>query len=141
MFCCGMLLFLHRERVPSSAGLALSAAALLVVGALWTPDYRVVAAPAIAYLCIYGGLRLGNYPMLRFRRDLSYGTYVYAFPIQQAMLACGLTPGWLGFVSATLIATLPVAALSWHLVERRMLPGRAITSRLPHDLQVAPAGT
>jgi peptidoglycan/LPS O-acetylase OafA/YrhL len=126
MFCCGMLLFLHRDKVPSSAALAVLAAVLLGAGAILTPDYRVVAAPAIAYLCIYGALYLGRHARLRLRSDLSYGTYVYAFPIQQAMLACGVTLGWFGFTSVTVIATLPVAALSWHLVERPVLRSRAV---------------
>jgi peptidoglycan/LPS O-acetylase OafA/YrhL len=49
--------------------------------------------------------------------DYSYGTYILAFPIQQALWQW-LTPasGWVMFAIATPI-TVALAALSWHLIE------------------------
>ena len=64
MFAVGALLWLHRDRVPFSAPMAWLSLAAIVVGA-FTPDYRLVAAPAVAYLCLYLGLRLGEVPRLR----------------------------------------------------------------------------
>jgi peptidoglycan/LPS O-acetylase OafA/YrhL len=54
--------------------------------------------------------------------DFSYGTYLYAFPIQQLILsAIGHTiPPLLLFACAT-PATLVVAVISWYTVERRFL--------------------
>ena len=47
--------------------------------------------------------------------DISYGLYLYAFPVQQAVLA--FMPG-LSFPILTCVAlTVPLALLSWHLVE------------------------
>ncbi|WP_419730042.1 acyltransferase family protein [Lichenicola sp.] len=51
--------------------------------------------------------------------DLSYGTYLYAFPVQQLLLQ--LFPRLPFPILACVIVTLPIAWLSWHLVERRAL--------------------
>lgn len=54
--------------------------------------------------------------------DMSYGLYVWAFPIQQLVIDRmnnALTPSTLTVV--TLILTMPVAALSWWFIERPAL--------------------
>jgi peptidoglycan/LPS O-acetylase OafA/YrhL len=52
-------------------------------------------------------------------RDLSYGVYIYAFPIQQALVP------WTGTPLNNLLASLPLillcAAFSWHFVEHPAL--------------------
>jgi peptidoglycan/LPS O-acetylase OafA/YrhL len=119
MFACGALVYLLRDRIPMSRALAATALALVVVGVVATPSYRLVAAPAIAYLCLWGGIELGRFPRLVLRNDLSYGVYVYAFPIQQALLMAGLgSIGWAAFACLSVACTLPLAAASWFAVER-----------------------
>ena len=54
--------------------------------------------------------------------DFSYGVYLYAFPVQQTLvqlLPPDLNGWWLALWAS--IVTLLFAALSWFLVERRML--------------------
>jgi peptidoglycan/LPS O-acetylase OafA/YrhL len=48
--------------------------------------------------------------------------YIYAFPIQQLLVICGLgiMPP-IVFATMAAIATLPLAALSWFLVEKRAM--------------------
>jgi peptidoglycan/LPS O-acetylase OafA/YrhL len=84
-------------------------------------NYRTVAAIPLAYAVITSGALIKN-RRLNLRNDLSYGVYIYAFPIQQLLAICGLAvlAPPLFFIIAT-IATLPVAALSWFLVEKRAL--------------------
>jgi len=120
MFACGALLFLWGGRIRLSARVAALAAVVLVGAAVFVPaDYRLVGAPALAYLCLAVGVWLGRFPRLVLRNDLSYGVYVYAFPVQQALLMVGVVRGgWLGFVAMSVACTLPLAALSWFLVER-----------------------
>ncbi len=54
--------------------------------------------------------------------DISYGFYLYAFPIQQlVLLATGDdTNPWLHILYSSLI-TIPLALASWHIVERRFI--------------------
>jgi peptidoglycan/LPS O-acetylase OafA/YrhL len=91
------------------------------------PDYRVVAALPLAYAVIVSGALIHN-KRLRLRTDLSYGVYIYAYPMQQLLAVCGLI--WLNpivFFLLSAIATLPLAALSWFLIEK---PGQSLRSRL-----------
>ena len=53
--------------------------------------------------------------------DMSYGTYIYAFPIQQMLIALmpGITP--IGLLVLTVVAVLPVAFASWRIIEKNAL--------------------
>lgn len=53
--------------------------------------------------------------------DMSYGTYIYAFPIQQMLIVMtpGVRPGWLTLL--TIAAVLPIAFVSWRMVEKPAL--------------------
>jgi peptidoglycan/LPS O-acetylase OafA/YrhL len=45
--------------------------------------------------------------------------YVYAFPVQQLLVLLGVTDwGLLPYVVMSIVGTVPLAALSWYLVER-----------------------
>jgi peptidoglycan/LPS O-acetylase OafA/YrhL len=61
------------------------------------------------------------------RGDLSYGLYLYAFPIQQALVATVGTPGGaLGNFAITAILAAGCAALSWHFVEKPALRAKPV---------------
>ena len=54
--------------------------------------------------------------------DLSYGIYIYAWPVQQIGVALmGQRTPYLALLSITVLATLALAAASWHLVEKKAL--------------------
>ena len=59
------------------------------------------------------------------RNDVSYGMYIYAFPVQQLFAIFGAYHwGVFWFTVATLIATVPLAVASWFWVEKPIM-GRA----------------
>ena len=53
--------------------------------------------------------------------DLSYGTYIYAFPIQQMMIASipDIAPRTL--MALTIVIALPIAFMSWRIIEKPAL--------------------
>jgi peptidoglycan/LPS O-acetylase OafA/YrhL len=66
------------------------------------------------------------------RDDLSYGIYIYAFPIQQAVTEICLQRGWgLGAcVAISLALTCAMAAFSWHCIEKPCIRrGRRLIGR------------
>ena len=74
-----------------------------------------------SYLVIYLALnrKLPRVPAAHFG-DLSYGLYIYGWPIEQCILyfSGGKAPWWQVFLISTAIAV-PVAFLSWHAIEKR----------------------
>ena len=73
-FGTGSIVALMGLRPSSRRAMAL----LLVLVAATALDRWMVAMPfVVAYVAIWAGLRLP----LHWNRDLSYGTYIYAFPI------------------------------------------------------------
>ena len=98
---------------------------MLVAGLL--PDYRLIAAVPLAYAIIVSGALI-HHERFRLRTDLSYGVYIYACPIQQLLVICGLgalNPIVFAIIGA--VATLPFAALSWFLVEK---PAMVLKARI-----------
>ena len=120
MFACGALVFSFADRFSWNSWSALGAGSIALLGFL-SPHYRLVASPALAFLVIGLALTLGRLPWFVFRNDLSYGVYIYSFPIQQLLLVLGLGGGWWAYAVASVACVLPVAAASWLLVERPMI--------------------
>lgn len=126
MFLAGAALYRFRDVIPARWSLV-AASSVIVLAASWLPNYRVVAAIPLAYAIIVSGALIRN-NYLRLRTDLSYGVYIYAFPVQQLLVICGLAflhP--FGFAILAAIATVPLAALSWFLIEK---PAISLKSRL-----------
>jgi peptidoglycan/LPS O-acetylase OafA/YrhL len=135
MFLAGALLHQFRNVIPARWSLV-AVSAIVVLAASLMPDYRVVGGIPLAYAIIVSGSLIRN-KRLRLRTDLSYGVYIYAFPIQQLLVICGLlTLSPFVFTIISAIATLPLAALSWFLVEK---PALSLKSRLKRR-SVGPAG-
>ena len=80
----------------------------------------VLAIPAVV---VFVGTR--SWPVLRRAGrfgDLSYGIYLWGWPVQQ-VVATRLGPhaGYATLLATSLAVVVPLAALSWHLVEKRAL--------------------
>lgn len=116
-FAAGALI--HRLQHHLVCRWHLIAVALVVVAAaMWLPDYRLVGALFLAYALIATGALIHR-PMLHLGNDISYGMYIYAFPLQQLLIAAGLARlgVWPLAIVATLVTAIP-ATLSWFLVEK-----------------------
>jgi peptidoglycan/LPS O-acetylase OafA/YrhL len=54
--------------------------------------------------------------------DFSYGTYLYAYPVQQMLYRTwGERMPFAAFIALACVGTLVLAVLSWHLVEKPFL--------------------
>jgi peptidoglycan/LPS O-acetylase OafA/YrhL len=114
---------------------------VVVLAATLLPNYRVLAALPLAYAVIVTGALIHD-KRLRLRTDLSYGVYVYAWPVQQLLVISGLavlTP--VVFALIATVVTVPLAAISWFVVEK---PAISLKSRFEKrgrasaELPVAP---
>ena len=98
----------------------------------------ILAAYPIIYLGMSQSIYLGNATKFG---DLSYGTYLYGWPILQIIRGVAGTSlsGWGLFLIA-----LPLAAacggLSWHLVEKRALAYKAMIHRSHEPLAALVSG-
>ena len=59
-------------------------------------------------------------PILNLRNDYSYGLYIYAWPVQQSIIAL-FSPSPLILFVSSLVVTHLLAMASWHLLEKRVL--------------------
>lgn len=135
-FFLGASLYAWRQSLPRRWYLAVIAGLLLVVSCffgfvqdnaaadvpgrlLWQIGcipLRLVYYAAVAYLVVY----LGGSPMAAgFSRmgDLSFGMYVYSYPIQQTLIHLFPAMPPLGIFALTLLVVLPLAAWSWRCIE------------------------
>lgn len=89
---------------------------------------------AMPFVLAYTSLWIGFTLPLHWNWDISYGTYIYAWPITVALASLGAASmGLAGFAVLSLGATLIAASLSWVIVERpalrlkRVVPPRALS--------------
>ena len=118
-FVAGSALCVYGRHVPVNGWI------VLVLILICAPCYGTRAFPWVTGAALtYGVIWFAYVPPLHaFDRvgDYSYGLYIYAFPIQQALrqYLVHIHP-WALFAAATPL-TLACAVLSWHLVEERAL--------------------
>lgn len=133
VFLLGATGYLFADRIPVRADLAVLSAALVVTGLYLLPDYRVLGAMGFAYLCLYGMVRLPmrQNPSL----DLSYGVYIYHWPLQQLLVLLGATAlTVVPFVLLSVTLAVVAATASWLLVESPALRAKGaewVTAPLP----------
>jgi peptidoglycan/LPS O-acetylase OafA/YrhL len=141
MFAAGALFAIYLQRIPlaivvlAAIGFILTASYTLfepiqafvagTVPFLFGPEgtaehvFRVLYLVSFPILVIWVGTR--PWPGKRLRYDLSYGLYIYGWPVAQSLVFLALRAGfdlpWWALFLATLVVTLPIAYLSWRFVE------------------------
>jgi peptidoglycan/LPS O-acetylase OafA/YrhL len=122
-FLIGMGFWAWRALVPLSAPLAVALLALALLPG-WGPLSTPVLTLALSYaVFVLGYARIPALAGYRRFGDYSYGMYVYAFPLQQALAQGGITvPG--ANMTIAFAATLICAIASWHLVEKPAMAWR-----------------
>ncbi|WP_160152880.1 acyltransferase [Microbulbifer sp. ALW1] len=127
MFFLGALFFLWRDKIVLSGKLfviSLTAVALSFNShELFLSAYLIF----LPYIVIF----LAYVPKGRVRRfnqigDFSYGIYIYAFPIQQALISTWQDMSVLAMVLGAFSITLLLSVLSWYFVEKPSLSKRNV---------------
>ncbi|MHB2207946.1 acyltransferase family protein [Methylobacterium sp. CM6257] len=135
VFCCGGAFRLFGDRIAYT-GRGAGLAALLLLPLMFS---RPLAEPAFAILGGYlvfwfaFAVRPNALSRVTAQVDFSYGLYLYAWPVQNLLVARlpGISP-W-AVAALTLAAVIPLGILSWYLIERPMLrhrPGASGSPRL-----------
>jgi peptidoglycan/LPS O-acetylase OafA/YrhL len=136
MFFSGATFYILKERVRLSWLVFWVFALMLAVSTvnqnLFFVIYNLVLAYTLLFLAYIPGGVVRAYNRLG---DYSYGLYIYAFPVQQSVAALfpGISPWRMILISAPI--TLTLAALSWHLVEKKALGLKS--SLLDHTRRIA----
>jgi peptidoglycan/LPS O-acetylase OafA/YrhL len=124
-FMVGGCMYVFRDTAVMRPNLLF--AAMAVVAGVFLARSASAVEPLLIAITSYAVISfcLSSTPLIRdFGRfgDISYGVYLYAFPIQQ-MIAAKLHNS-IGFVQSTalaLLATYAAAFFSWHLLEKQTL--------------------
>lgn len=122
MFFTGASFYVLQKRVVLSQWLFWPLLIALGLSVINRRAFGIVYVLTLAYLLLF----LAYVPVGFIRRynrlgDYSYGVYIYAFPIQQCIIATVVGVSVLPLLGISTCLTLGCAILSWHLVERRAL--------------------
>ena len=121
-FLAGMVFFLYRDKITYRPSLLVGAVLLLIVAAQLNELQAFMALPLV-YLLMYAAFSSSR-AISGFgrKRDLSYGLYLYAWPVQQMLAAHfqGAFAPYLLFLAAFPL-TLICAWISWCFVEKPSL--------------------
>lgn len=142
MFLAGAACQRYAAHVPVGAASLLLGLPLLVASIVWVDLYLLLAPLALAVLLLPLGARPELSRVGR-RRDLSYGLYVYAWPVQALLLAASVPEdtGLLPYLLLSLVLALGLAVLSWYGIEARALSAKSWSPRRRAENLSQPAAT
>jgi len=120
-FLLGSVYYLNRDIIRFDARLVLAA---VIIWALSSWSYELLLLASFVCLpYIVLGTAFTSIPYLKRigkKADISYGLYIFHYPVMQTLVYF-FAPDYLMLLIATLIITVPLAWLSWHLIESRAL--------------------
>lgn len=122
MFFVGAAFFLWRDKIRLSSKLILLLIPLLFSAAINKHLFFVIYCLVLPFLIFYAAyIPSGNIRKFNEIGDYSYGIYIYAYPIQQSVVALIPNVSVTTMMVVSFGITLLLAALSWHLIEKRFL--------------------
>lgn len=130
MFFTGASLFVLRRHIVLAHRMFIVLLVALLLSVAYIQLFFAAFLLSFAYLLLYLAYVPAGF-VRHYNRlgDYSYGVYIYAWPVQQSIIASmpGITPGQLSIAAS--LATLVLAVLSWHLLERKALNLKARYNR------------
>ena len=149
MFFIGASFSLYAEQIPLHGVWAALGSGISVL-TLFTTGFVPVGFIAYGYVVLWLAAGLPTWTRwVGVRNDYSYGTYLYAWPVQTSLATYGLPAvvGYLGYQAVVVVITAGLAWLSWHVVEKQAMrlksrgPGRGVAflGLAPEPTNKAPA--
>jgi peptidoglycan/LPS O-acetylase OafA/YrhL len=127
-FFAGAVLYIYRDKIKLSLT-AVVACVAVCVGLATIGWFHTLAPIFWAYALMYVATsRRGG--RINFPNDLSYGTYIYAFPITQiwAIVNVDHPMPYVVFAFLCVATTMPIAWLSWHYLEKPAMSLKRLTA-------------
>lgn len=122
LFVMGSLFYVNRSFIPCNGLLLIALFISLISIVIYQYSYKnIVYTLFLLYFVFWFAY---NLPILNYFNkigDYSYGMYIYAFPIQQFIISHNRELGVNQFFLYSVLATLVLAVLSWHFIEKKFL--------------------
>lgn len=120
-FALGMMAYIWRDRFVLDLRIA-AVLWLLCIPAVYSSLLPAAVLIAVIYSITWLAF-IPKGPLLQYNRlgDYSYGIYIFAFPVQQAMAFALPSAGPWTNMAVSAPVTLLFAVLSWHLIESKAL--------------------
>ncbi len=130
-FMAGSVYYNFRERIRLRGGMWFAGVLLLLL-VMPFGGFKMLSPLVLPYLVFWLACKL-PFAFVESAGDYSYGTYLFAFPMQQALVAWKMNSRGFGiYFLFSILLTLPWAVISWHLVEKQTLGLKTrLTKRLP----------
>jgi peptidoglycan/LPS O-acetylase OafA/YrhL len=129
-FIFGMVFYIFHNKIVWNKWIFMISILGLIIG--WKFDIFPIVAPiCFTYFVLYSSQILPFKNLAKKIGDLSYGIYIYSWPIQICLLFLGLNKitgnnkiDYLYFASASIILSIFAGYLSWNFVEKKFLRNR-----------------
>ena len=122
VYLAGCCFYLFRKRIAFRPRFALAATILMIASFVFAPSRGELAMVLCAgYLMFYlGQIQLTGLSAMARLPDISYGIYLYGWPVESLWIWFSRGSPWVAFLGSTVIC-FGLGWLSWHFVERPAL--------------------
>lgn len=139
-FLGGAVAFLVIERFGINLWIAVMSLVLALASIVLIPHWGgQISSPFLAYGLLYLSTVIRQ-PKWIATNDISYGFYIYAWPVQQLVVLVGGSQwGMVPYILLTVVGTFALAAMSWFFVERPCMRRVRRRGTSPRSVVVAPS--
>ena len=127
MFFIGVSYYLWAEKIKLTTMFFILCVAVLFVSSIVPNAFLTIYCLTLPVIVFY----LSYIPRGLIRKynnlgDYSYGFYIYAFPVQQAIVASNPNISIIKMIVLSFCITLTLAVLSWHFIEIKFIKNRKV---------------